>query len=60
VPRWDLVSTSLFLHHFQGRQLDALLQGIARSSHVFLPANPTAAGWRWQAATWWARWAPMR
>ena len=44
VPRWDLVSTSLFLHHFQGRQLDALLQGIARSSQCFFACEPHR-GW---------------
>lgn len=39
-PRWDLVSTSLFLHHFQERQLRALLAGIARTSQRFFACEP--------------------
>ena len=38
--RWDLVSTSLFLHHFQDRQLRALLGGIARRSRRFFACEP--------------------
>jgi hypothetical protein len=39
-PPWDLVSTSLFLHHFEGAQLDALLAGIARSATRFVACEP--------------------
>ena len=37
---WDLVSTCLFLHHFQGRPLDALLAGVARNSLRFFACEP--------------------
>ncbi len=41
---WDLVSTSLFLHHFQGWQLHALMAGIACSSPRFFACEPRR-GW---------------
>lgn len=43
-PRWDLVTTTLFLHHFQGRQFDALLAGVARSARHFFACEPHR-GW---------------
>ncbi len=43
-PRWDLVTTTLFLHHFQGRQLGTLLAGIARHSQRFFACEPHR-GW---------------
>jgi len=41
---WDLVSTSLFLHHFQGAQLHTLLAAIACSSQRFFACEPHR-GW---------------
>lgn len=43
-PRWDLVTTSLFLHHFHGRQLGLLLAAIARHSQRFFACEPHR-GW---------------
>ena len=43
-PPWDLVSTALFVHHFEGRQLQALLAGIARSTPRFFACEPHR-GW---------------
>ncbi len=35
-PRWDLITTTLFLHHFEGDQLDLLLAAVAlRADHFF-------------------------
>jgi len=43
-PRWDLVSTSLFLHHFEGAQLDAVLRAVATRSLRFFACEPRR-GW---------------
>ena len=40
LSRWDMVSTSLFLHHFEGIQLDLLLSGIASQSDRFFACEP--------------------
>ena len=37
---WDLVTTSLFLHHFEGPRLDALLEGIAAGAQRFFACEP--------------------
>jgi len=44
-PRWDLITTALFLHHFEGRQLDTLLAGVASSANRFFACEPRRA-WR--------------
>lgn len=42
-PRWDLITTTLFLHHFEGRQLDALLARVASSANRFFACEPRRA-----------------
>jgi len=37
---WDIIVANLFLHHFEGEQLDAVLAAIARSSDCFLACDP--------------------
>lgn len=44
--RWDLVSTALFLHHFEGKQLELLLTAIASRSDRFFACEPARS---WQA-----------
>ena len=39
-PRWDLISTSLFLHHFEGAQLDAVLRAVASRTPRFFACEP--------------------
>ncbi len=39
-PRWDLISTSLFLHHFEGAQLDTVLRAVASRSLRFFACEP--------------------
>jgi len=39
-PRWDLISTSLFLHHFTGEQLDRLLAAVAARTDRFFACEP--------------------
>ena len=39
-PRWDLVVTNLFLHHFEGESLTRLLQAIAEKSDRLLACEP--------------------
>ena len=43
-PRWDLISTTLFLHHFEGAQLDALLAAVAARADRFFACEP-ARSW---------------
>ena len=43
-PRWDLISTNLFLHHFQGAQLSAVLAAVAARSDRFFACEPRR-GW---------------
>jgi hypothetical protein len=43
-PAWDLITTSLFLHHFEGPALDALLAGVAASGQRFFACAPHR-GW---------------
>jgi hypothetical protein len=42
--RWDLITSSLFLHHFQGSQLDALLRAIEARCDRFFACEPRR-GW---------------
>lgn len=42
-PTWDLISTTLFLHHFEGEQLDAVLAAVATRSHRFFACEPRRA-----------------
>ncbi len=44
MPAWDLISTSLFLHHFEGPALDTLLAGVAASGQRFFACEPHR-GW---------------
>ncbi len=39
-PRWDLITTSLFLHHFEGSQLDRLLEAVATQTDRFFACEP--------------------
>ena len=39
-PRWDVIIVNLFLHHFEGVQLDALLGAIAARTNRFLACEP--------------------
>ena len=39
-PRWDVIVVNLFLHHFEGAQLDALLGAIAARTNSFLACEP--------------------
>jgi hypothetical protein len=41
--RWDLIVTNLFLHHFEGAELDALLAAVAARSSRFLACEPRRA-----------------
>ena len=38
--RWDLIVANLFLHHFEGAQLGALLAAVAASTPRFLACEP--------------------
>lgn len=38
--RWDLITTTLFLHHFEGRQLDLLLAAVASRTDRFFACEP--------------------
>lgn len=38
--RWDLIVTTLFLHHFEGEPLATLLSAIARGSERFIACEP--------------------
>ena len=39
-PRWDLILCNLFLHHFEGAQLDQLLGAIADRCDLFFACEP--------------------
>lgn len=41
--RWDLITTTLFLHHFEGGQLAALLAGVASRADRFFACEPRRA-----------------
>jgi len=40
-PRWDLITTSLFLHHFEGAELDRLLGAVAARCDRFFACEPS-------------------
>jgi hypothetical protein len=40
VARWDLIIANLFLHHFEGPQLSALLGAVAAGSDRFVACEP--------------------
>lgn len=40
-PRWDLITTSLFLHHFEGCELDRLLAAAASRCDRFFACEPS-------------------
>jgi len=42
--RWDMIVANLFLHHFEGVQLVALLDAIAASADRFFACEPRRAG----------------
>ena len=42
-PAWDLITTTLFLHHFQGAQLAAVLAAVAARSQRFFACEPRRA-----------------
>jgi hypothetical protein len=44
-PRWDLITTSLFLHHFQGAELDLLLGAVAARAERFFACEPRRSPW---------------
>jgi hypothetical protein len=39
-PRWDLITATLFLHHFEGGQLDPLLAAVAARTDRFFACEP--------------------
>jgi hypothetical protein len=39
-PRWDLITTTLFLHHFERHQLDPLLAAVAARTDRFFACEP--------------------
>ena len=41
--RWDLISTALFLHHFQGAELDTVLGAVASRADRFFACEPRRA-----------------
>lgn len=40
-PRWDLITTALFLHHFDGDELDQLLAAVAARCDRFFAFEPS-------------------
>jgi hypothetical protein len=42
--RWDLITTALFLHHFEGRELAALLDAAASRADRFFACEPRRSG----------------
>ena len=42
-PRWDVIVANLFLHHFQGAQLNDLLRAVAARCTHFLACEPRRA-----------------
>ena len=45
LPRWDLITTSLFLHHFEDRELDLLLAATAARCDRFFACEPRRSWW---------------
>jgi hypothetical protein len=44
-PRWDLITATLFLHHFEGSQLDPLLAAVAGRTDRFFACEPRRSWW---------------
>jgi hypothetical protein len=42
-PRWDLITTTLFLHHFEGGELELLLAAVASRCDRFFACEPSRA-----------------
>jgi hypothetical protein len=42
--RWDLITTALFLHHFEGRELERLLGAAAARADRFFACEPRRSG----------------
>ena len=42
-PRWDLITTTLFLHHFESVELESLLTKVAASCDRFFACEPKRA-----------------
>jgi hypothetical protein len=49
-PRWDLVLSNLFLHHFEDAPLRALLAAVSASTAHFLAIEPRRAPLAWAAS----------
>ncbi|WP_310386548.1 methyltransferase domain-containing protein [Roseateles sp.] len=47
---WDLISTALFLHHFEGSELDRLLAAVAARSDRFFACEPRRSRLPWAAS----------
>ena len=47
---WDLISTALFLHHFEGGELDRLLAAVAARSDRFFACEPRRSRLPWAAS----------
>ena len=45
LPRWDLITTTLFLHHFEGGELDLLLAAVASRTDRFFACEPKRSWW---------------
>ncbi len=43
-PQWDVIVTTLFLHHFEQRPLTALLEAVAARANAFVACEPRRAG----------------
>lgn len=43
LPRWDLITTTLFLHHFESVELESLLTKVAASADRFFACEPKRA-----------------
>jgi SAM-dependent methyltransferase len=52
VERWDLISTCLFLHHFEGPQLNLVLRAVAAAGNRFFASEPRRAAWALAASHW--------
>lgn len=46
-PRWDLITTAMFLHHFEGAQLDAILAAVVSRADRFFVCEPRRTWLTW-------------
>lgn len=51
-PVWDVVVANLFLHHFEGENLQMLLAAVSRCSRVFVACEPRRSGFALAASHW--------